>query len=107
MPSRLAFQAQSRVADNDVQGAAMRSSLDRFVTPCASPFLETKKHRADKRHQRALAGFVRTIEHVQSRIQRSPVLIVPDSETVNLDMFNFHRVHWRSQIRRFCILDLK
>src|SRR5206468_8071199 len=45
-----------------------------------------------ERHQRALPGFVRTVKYVSARPQRSPVLIRPYSEPINVDVLNSHNV---------------
>ena len=90
MPSRFTLQAKASVAHDDVEAASMRATIDRVVALGIAPLLEAEKHRPNERHQRAFAGFVRPVKYVESRIQRSPVLIGPDSESINVDVFNSH-----------------
>src|SRR5438093_4233482 len=93
MASRFAHQAKMRITDDKVEPASMRPAVYRIVALGITAFFESEKHGPNERHQRALSGFVRPVKYVQSRPpQRSPVLIRPYSETINVDVLNSHNV---------------
>jgi hypothetical protein len=68
----------------------VRAAIHRFLTLRAAAFFETKEHRPDKRHERALAGLIRAMKNIQTWIERSPGLVVPDPESIDMDVFNSH-----------------
>src|SRR2546422_6293728 len=77
----------------------MRTAIYGVVALGIASLLEAEKHRPNERHQRAFAGFVRPVKYVESRIQRSPFLIGPNSESINVDVLNSHRARTRGANR--------
>src|SRR5437016_2439480 len=90
VPSGFAFDAHMRVADDQIEPTAMGSAVERFVSFGASPLLEAEEHGTDECHERALAGFVGAVKDVESGRKRPPVLVVPHSETVNVNILDSH-----------------
>src|SRR5262245_51746842 len=85
-----AFHTQSRVADEQVEVSTVSPAFQRFVAFRRPSLLKAEKHRTDKRHERALARFIRSVKHVEAGTDWFPGLVVPDAETVNMDTFNSH-----------------
>src|SRR5262249_28869303 len=83
-------QTQWRVSHDQIQVTAVRTALQRLVTPRASTFFKTEEHGADECHECAFAGLVRPVQHIQAWIQPAPGLVVPKPETFNVDRLNSH-----------------
>src|SRR5262245_54897207 len=84
------FQTQSRVADQQVEVSTVSPTFQRFVAFGRPSLLKAEKHRTDKRHERALARFIRSVKHIEAGTDWFPGLVVPDAETINMDTFNSH-----------------
>ena len=89
----LALQPQARIGDGQIEPASVRSAIHRLVAFRTSPFLESEQHGTKERHERALACFVRPVEDVQSAAERTPGFVVPDSETIDVDVFDSHDLY--------------
>src|SRR5437016_1064447 len=99
MPSGFTFETQMRVVDDQIEPAAVGSTVERFVSFGTSPLLEAEEHRTNESHERALAGFVRSVKDVESGRERPPVLVVPDTKTINVNIVNSHdRLGFEQQV---------
>src|SRR4029079_12795027 len=90
------FHAQVSLTDREVQPAAVRSSIQLFVTAYTAAAVKAEKDRADESHHGAFAGLVRTVENVQARFERIPGSIIPDTKTIDVNILDFHESRRRS-----------
>ena len=92
MPSRFTLQAKAGVANNEVEPPPMRTAIYGVVALGAPALLEAEKHGTNECHQGTFAGLVRPVKYVESWMERSPVLIRPDSESIDVNVLDSHNV---------------
>ena len=91
MPSRFTLQAKAGVANNEVEPPPMRTAIYGVVALGAPALLEAEKHGTNECHQGTFAGLVRPVKYVESWMERSPILIRPDSESIDVNILDSHR----------------
>src|SRR5262245_54259334 len=99
MSALLAFEPQPGFSHREIEPTTVVSTFRRFVASRASPFFETEEHRTNETHERALAGFIWSVKNSQTGIKRSDIFIGPDTEAVDVNVFDFHDSSSRSTPR--------
>src|ERR1051326_9013536 len=93
LTARFSLKPQKRIADEKIERSSVCSAIHRLVAFCSSALFKAEQHRSNESHEGALPRLVRSVEDVQPRRERAPMLVVPPPETINVNVFDSHSVY--------------